>query len=149
MIKLDPVYPRILADRDNYRKWYLDEPVQVELHNGHVLRIPKGYRFDAHSVPFLFRWIFPKKEGKDIYASMIHDFLIDIEMFLRYNRRFQDEVYTIMMHDSIYQTNKYRSFFMPLAVRLFGFLKFGIWGDYRGEPKLNTKVNIIVMNDTI
>ena len=82
---MQPTYPRLLKDRDKYRRWYLDEPVTVQLSDGHRLDIPKGYRFDAHSVPFVFRLLFPKYNTRDVYASMVHDCLVDIEMFHRFN----------------------------------------------------------------
>lgn len=144
---MNPVYPRILRDRDNYRRYYLDEEVTVTLSNGHVLTIPKGYRFDAHSVPWVFRLFFPKDGGgNDIYASMVHDFLIDLEMFLRYNRKFQDGEYARLMNEPEYKTSSYRSKYMPVAVRIWGWLKYDLFGDYRGEPKENTVLKVIVIH---
>lgn len=139
---LTPKYPRILKDRDNYRKWYLDEDTEIHLPNGDTMTIPKGYRFDAHSVPFIFRWIFPKKQGDDIYAAMVHDYLIDVEMFLRYNRKFQDNIYRLIMESPAYKTSNFRSFWMPKAVRFFGWLNFDIWGDFRGVNKHRKKLEI-------
>ena len=50
-----PTYPRILKDRDQFNDWYLDEDTVITLHNGHILELPKGFRFDSHSVPFFAR----------------------------------------------------------------------------------------------
>lgn len=142
---MQPTYPRLLKDRDKYRRWYLDEPVTIQLSDGHRLDIPKGYRFDAHSVPFIFRLLFPKYNSRDVYAAMVHDCLIDIEMFHRFNRRFIDNEYKRLMEMPEYFGNRYRRFLMPLAVRLWGFLAWDIWGDYRGEPKKNTTLHIDVV----
>jgi len=151
MTRLTPKYPRILRDRDNYRRWYLDQPIIVELNNGDKLNIPKGYRFDAHSVPFIFTLFFKKTynvgidgiQGKnDIYCSMIHDFLIDTEMFLRYTRKDQDSVYRSLMLCPVYSVSKWRSIFMPLAVSTYGYLRYTLWGDYRGEPKEDVYIRI-------
>lgn len=146
MIELLPQYPRIVPDRDKYRKWYLDEDVRVRLFNGHTFIIPKGYRFDGHSVPKLLRWLFPRHKGLDIYAALLHDYLIDVQMFLRYTRAFQDTVYTIMMQNPLYTSSNFRSVFMPRAVKTFGFLKHTLWGDYRGDPKIGTEL-IIKLNE--
>lgn len=142
---MHPTYPRLLRDRDNYRKWYLDEPVLIYLSDGHQARIPKGYRFDAHSVPLIFRWLFPKRDGHDIYAAMVHDYLVDVEMFHRFNRKFIDNEYTRFMNMPEYFTNKHRRYLMPRAVRLWGFLRWTLWGDYRGTPKPNTVIDIHVV----
>lgn len=132
---------RILRDRDNYRKWYLDEDITHVLHNGDILKINKGYRFDAHSVPRPFRWVFQQYDGRDILAALVHDYLVDTAPWHRYNRRFIDREYTSLMQ--LYAT-KHRAFFMPLAVRLYGFLAFDLWCDYRGEIKPDTKVEVKV-----
>ena len=129
---MKPTYPRILPDRDRYRRFYLDEQTEVTLHNDDIIVIPKGYRFDGHSVPIIFRLLF-KKYGKDIYAAMVHDFLIDMESLFRYNRKFQDAEYKRFMNMPEYRESWYRSKFMPLAVRFYGFIRFDIWGDNRGE----------------
>lgn len=147
---MKPTYPRLLRDRDDYRRFYLDEDVKITLHNGHTFSIPKGYRFDGHSVPWLFRVFFAKDAGgNDLYASMVHDALIDLEMFLRYDREFQDYEYWRFMQMPEYKTNKFRSTWMPRAVRLWGWLKFDIWGDYRGEPKPDTKVTVTLEQDAV
>ena len=143
---MQPTYPRLLRDRDNYRKWYLDEPVTVFLSKGHTLEIPKGYRFDAHSVPLIFRPLFPKRKGNDVYAAMVHDCLIDIEMFHRFNRKFIDKEYRRFMEMPEYRTSRFRTYWMPRAVRLAGWLAWDLWGDFRGNPKDNThlQINIVV-----
>lgn len=139
---MQPTYPRLLKDRDSYRRWYLDEPVTIYLSDGHILELCKGYRFDAHSVPFIFRWLFPKKKGNDVYAAMVHDALIDVEMFHRFNRKFIDNEYKRFMNMPEYFTSKLRRYWMPKAVRLAGFLMWDVWGDNRGKPKPNTNLQI-------
>lgn len=135
-----PTHPRIIRDRDHYRRWYLDEDVTIYLKDGHVIELSKGYRFDAHSVPFLFRLFFPRYNSRDIYAALVHDALVDFESLHRFNRKYIDDVYTMYMRKPEYFSNKWRAFFMPLAVRTFGFLRFTLWNDYRGEPKPGTRI---------
>ena len=125
---------KIIPDRDRYRKWYLGDRVFHILHNGDVLKIHEGYRFDGHSVPWLFRWIFPQYDT-DIFAALVHDFLIDTAPWHRYDRKFIDQEYTRLMK---IHSHGLRRFWMPKAVTLSGYLKHTLWGDYRGEPKEDT-----------
>jgi hypothetical protein len=134
--------PRIIPDKAKYRRWYLDEDVTHQLHNGHLLHISKGYRFDAHSVPFPFRLLFPKYNEQDIYAALIHDALCDLAPWHRYPRKFMDKEYTILMQRYSHGRRKY---WMPFAVWLYGWVRYTLWGDYRGEyDKYKTKVSVTV-----
>ncbi len=128
---LTPTYPKILPDRDRYRRYYLDEETTVTLSNGDIKVIPKGYRFDGHSIPFIFRMFYPAFDH-DVYAAMVHDYLIDMESLWRYNRKFQDMEYRHLMERPEYFASKTRRYFFPRVVRFFGFIKFDMWGDNRG-----------------
>lgn len=141
---MTPQYPRILRDRDNYRKYYLDEDVTIALLDGSSLTVGKGYRFDGHSVPFVFRLFFPKYNENDIYCALVHDALVDFESMHRYNRAYIDYVYRSYMNAPAYKSNEWRAYFMPIAVSVWGFLRFTIWGDHRGEPKPNTHISVKV-----
>lgn len=134
---------RIIPDRDKWRNWYLDEDAVYILTNGDVLRIDKGYRFDGHSVPFIFRWIFPRYDKSDIEAAMIHDYIIDTMPWTRYNRKFADAQYKHFMH--ALSTNYFRRNWMPVVVRMYGYLRYDIWGDYRGYMKYKTSVYVKVI----
>lgn len=142
---MKPTYPRIIPDRDQYRDWYLDEDVTIPLLDGNTLSVSKGYRFDAHSVPWAFRWAFPRYNNKDIYCALVHDALIDFESMHRYNRAYIDNVYKVYMNSPHYKSTKLRAFFMPLAVSVYGYLRFTMWGDYRGEPKENQTIVVSVV----
>lgn len=136
MVCLDPTHPKIRPDRDRQYRFFLDEDVTVTLQNNNTHLIPKGYRFDGHSIPRIFWFWFPAFDA-DVYAALVHDWLIDTEMFWRYNRAFQDETYKTLMHDPQYFASRYRRLCFPIVVRLFGWLRFGLWGDFRGEIKSN------------
>lgn len=138
-----PAKPKIVPDRDNYRNWYLDETIHVLLENGDDLLIEKGYRFDAHSVPWWARWAFPQYDT-DIAAALVHDYLVDTAPWHRYNRAFIDRQYTTIMRDPRWSVSRWRSKWMPRAVMIYGYLRFTLWGDYRGDPKLNTRVYVKV-----
>ena len=128
---MQPKYAKILPDRDRYRRFYLDEDVTLTLANGDIKIIPKGYRFDGQSVPYLFR-LFQPTFDRDIYAAMVHDYLIDMESLWRYNRKFQDDEYTRFMNKPEYFASRFRRYVFPKVVRLYGFLAFDIFGDNRG-----------------
>lgn len=148
MISLTPTYPRILPDRDAVFNWYIDEPFMIKIVQDDktlIIECPKGYRVDAHSVPFLAKLIFPKVKGLDFYCSVVHDILINEESLLRINRKFQDNIYDEMMWMPEYKTSNFRSMYMPLAVKLSGYLRYTIWGDNRGEPKDYTKLTLTLV----
>lgn len=134
---------KIIPDRDKWRRWYLDEDTAFILTNGDVLRIDKGYRFDGHSVPFLFRWLFAEYDTDDIEAALVHDYIIDTMPWTRYNRKFADTQYKHYMQKLA--TKKLRRVVMPFCVRLYGFLKYDIWGDNRGALKYKTSVYVKVI----
>jgi len=125
------MYPKILPDRDKFRAYYLDEDVDVYLSNGDLVTIEKGYRFDGQSVPFPFSLCF-KQSSRDIYAALVHDYLIDRSPWTRYNRKFQDNEYLYFMNKPEYFQSRVRKYLFPKVVRLFGFLRYDIWGDNRG-----------------
>lgn len=173
---MTPTYPRLLPDRDKLRKWYVLEGFEHELHNGDKIYPHKGYRFDGHSlnpaIVFLSLvaafcvwnwWLIPANlcwslillcaylkyryvQPKDILASLIHDYLIDLEHSHRYNRAFMDKEYEILMNQ---YSSGIRKWVMPKAVWLAGYLKFTLLGDYRGEPKPNTRIEVKVTHDTV
>ena len=132
----------IIPDRDKTRNWYLDEPVKLELINGDTIHVDRGYRFDGHSVPLIFRWLFPRYNEQDIVAALVHDALLDTMPWHRYPRKFIDLNYSAYMQD--YSTPK-RAFWMPLAVRVWGFIVSKGWSDYRGDyNKYQTTVRVTV-----
>jgi len=147
---MTPAYPRLLPDRDEKNDWYLDEDVLITLYNGNTLHIGKGYRFDSHSVPWWARWLFKRYiktdigKPNDVYAALVHDVLISLDGWHRYNRKFEDTEYKRFMNMPEYKINSMRSFWMPLAVRTWGWLKYDVWGDYRGIPKVDTKVRVVI-----
>lgn len=80
-IKLSRVYGSNKVNR--YR---LEENIAVQLSNGAVLNIPKGYEWDLSSVPRLF-WIALAPDGDFQLAALIHDYLYENALF---SRKFAD-----------------------------------------------------------
>lgn len=152
---ISPTYPRILRDRDQFNDWYLDEDTVITLHNGHILDLPKGFRFDSHSVPFFARPFFPKflpsaptddnrYPGNDIYVAMIHDALVALDHWHRYNREFEDNEYWVLHQLPEYKMSEARAFWMSLAVSVNGYLRWTMWGDDRGTPKRYSRVTVTI-----
>ena len=132
----------IVPDRDCWRNWYLNDDVSHVLHNGDVLWINKGFRFDAHSVPFIFRLLFRRYNKDDIFAALVHDYLIATMPWHRYGRRFIDKEYKILMDK---HSSGMRKFWMPKVVYLMGFLKTRFYlKDYRGDLKDKTLIEVRV-----
>lgn len=129
--------PRILPDRDNVRNWYLDEDVTHVMHNGDVLQIGKGYRFDGHSTR-PFHHIF-KQNDTDILAALVHDFLLDTRPWHRYSRKFIDQEYYHIMQTVSYG---YRKKVMPFVVRCWGFLMSFGWTECRGDYQGNVFISV-------
>ena len=149
---MTPKYPRLLKDRDKLNDWYLDEDVVVPLTGGHTLRIQKGFRFDSHSVPWYMRWLFPRylptadNYKNDIYAAMVHDYLIATEHWHRFSRSYMDEEYRMFMNMSEYKMSDLRSKWMPWGVKLNTKIKY-LNKDYRGAVKPNTRVFVSITNN--
>ena len=70
----------ILEDLDDGNIWKLHSPL-VFVYNADnnpvIIRVPKGFRTDLASVPWVFRWLFPK-HGKYTRAAVLHDYLYSI-----------------------------------------------------------------------
>lgn len=134
--------PIVVPDRDKYRKWYLDCDFFMKLEDGHSVLIPKGFRFDGHSVPWFLRWLFPKYHKDDLTAALVHDYLGETVAFHRFDRKWRDEQYTYVMN--LYATNEFRKKWMPFGVKWWGYIVTRGWQDYRGEVKPNTQLKVSV-----
>jgi len=124
---MNPPYPHINPDRDRIRRFYLCEDVTITLSDGTEYPIEAGYRFNGHSIPPGFKGIFPVYD-LDVYAALVHDNLLDTEMFHRYKRKFIDEQYVHFMHKPEYFATKTRRFLFPRVVKFFGYIKRTMWG---------------------
>ena len=138
--------PRIVPDRDNYRKWYLDEDFRTALTDGTVLIIKKGYRFNGHSTGIL-GFLLRDHSGSDIVAALVHDYLLDTMPWHRFTRKFIDDEYWLF--HQLYSHSKIRTFLMPKGVYFWGFVKTLGYRDFRGEIKPNTVVEVIVTHDGV
>ena len=145
---IHPTHPRYLPDRDRTNDWYLDEDFTFQMRNGNYVTIKKGFKWDSHSVPILFRLATPRyihtEQGtnNDIYAALIHDVLVAAEHWLPYTRAMQDAEYAYYM--KVYQMTWWRRFIMPKAVWLYGFIAYTLWWDYRGLVEDGEHVHYVI-----
>jgi len=124
---MTPKYPHINADKDRERRFYLCEDVEVTLTDGTKVLIEEGYRFDGHSIPFIFRAFFPVYDI-DVYAALVHDYLIDTQPWHLYKRSFIDVQYKHFMEQPEYFATKTRRFLFPRVVSFMGYIKRTVWG---------------------
>ena len=70
----------------------LIKPIQIELSDGSIFQLEKGWEFDGASVPWIFQPLFPKF-GIYTYNALVHDLLY----FIHYNddRKFCDKEHFI------------------------------------------------------
>lgn len=129
---------KILPDRDKWRKFYLDQDYTFYF-DGHTFKIRKGYRFDGHSVPYIARTIFAP--DTNLTAALVHDYIIDTMPWHRFGYRFAARAYLKAMRNDTW----IRRNIMPFAVTAWAYIKTGIKGDYRGEVKARTVVDVHVV----
>lgn len=124
---MEPKHPRINPDRDREKYLFLDDTVVVTLSNGDTITIEKGFKFDGHSVPRFLWCIFPPYDC-DVYAALVHDALCSGQFspFKQYTRKFIDMEYMRFMQE--YKATDARSFWMPLGVRVSGFIRYDMRG---------------------
>lgn len=111
-----PRYPRLVFRRDCVE---LARNATVRIPDLAHFVIPAGYQWDGHSVPWLFRGLFPQHDG-DIYAAMAHDMAYEYNLTLGIDRKVADEVYRVLMNHPDYYSGWLRATVMPWAVRWFG-----------------------------
>ena len=128
--------PKIVPDRDNWRNWFVNQK-HTFYFEGHTFIVRQGYRFDGHSTRPL-HWLF--KQNKHLEAALLHDYIIDTMPWHRFGKRFAARAYRHYMQDD----TKWRRTFMPPAVTAYAWLKTCIKGDYRGEIKPHTVVDVRV-----
>ena len=129
---------KILPDRDKWRNWYVDVD-HIFYFEGHCFRVRKGYRFDGHSVPWFAAWVFKPDVNKE--AAMLHDYILDTMPWHRFGKRFAARAYVDIMQNDTWA----RRTFMPAVVTASAYIKTCLRGDYRGEIKPNTVVDVSVL----
>lgn len=121
---MDPKYPRINPDRDNIRPLYLAEDVSVTLSNGDTITIEEGFRFDGTSIPWFMK---PFMSGfrNDVFAALVHDWLIHKAPIYRYPKSFIDDQYAFIANKPEYFVSKLRRYFFPKAIKFRSLFRRG------------------------
>ena len=65
---------KILKSKDKWKQYVLEQTIVVELSNGKVIQIKKGFEWDLSSVPRIF-WTLLLPNGDFIIAALVHDYL--------------------------------------------------------------------------
>lgn len=108
-IGLSPVYP---LERRNF--FYIAFDLRVQLSDGSIVIIPKGFKTDLSSVP---RWLWALKPpfGNFLLAALIHDYLYVNRIGTRRTADREMLIWSNVIHDNLVD-----NFTRWLAVRLFG-----------------------------
>lgn len=83
---------RLYFSKDKWKQYVLLNDVVIELSNGHLITIPKGFKWDLSSVPRMFWSILPP-DGDFEIAALIHDFLYQhhrTHPYIYFKRSFAD-----------------------------------------------------------
>jgi hypothetical protein len=82
-VKTSVVYP---ITRD--RHFVVTKETNVELSDGKIITIPKGFVFNGSSSPRFLWWIFPSY-GNFFFAALVHDYLYDIRY--KFDKKYADK----------------------------------------------------------
>lgn len=82
-VKTSVVYP---ITRD--RHFVVIKETNIELSDGKIITIPKGFVFNGSSSPRFLWWIFPSY-GNFFFAALIHDYLYEIRY--KFDKKYADK----------------------------------------------------------
>jgi hypothetical protein len=102
---------------------------EERVYNGKILKVPKGFRYDGASVPWLFRRIFPQIEPKTRKAVLFHDYGYKVQPLGWTRKEFDLIFYYQMIKDG---KNRVLALLGYWAVRCFGWIP---WRNNRRAKK--------------
>ncbi len=112
-------YSRIIKGT-KWNRYTLENDISIQLSNGEIINIPKGFKYDLSSTP-RFLWTILPPDGDFAIAALIHDYLYVNKL---YGRKFSDlEMlkWSIVMNGtrkiSLKNIDNYTRYY---GVRLFG-----------------------------
>ena len=98
--------------------WKIQNPLTVELSNGEVINIPKGFVYDMSTVPkWLWSFIRPVNDG--LFGYLVHDALYINKVKGMTRKQVDDEM---LFWTNITNDNKFDNKFRYTIVRLLGWL---------------------------
>lgn len=119
---------RRVSGKQNIPYYRLEKSLQIQLSNGDIIKIPKGFIWDLSSVPRFLWWLLPP-DGDFELASLIHDYLYIKRKELSYSRKFADD--EMLLWSKVVSGTKSKISIRNLdnqvryiAVRLFGWIVY-------------------------
>lgn len=131
MITKDDVVEQLMTDeliqqsyvysRRSKKYWKIINPLTIELSNGKIISIPKGFTYDNSSVPqFLWGLIKPVNDG--LLAALIHDYLYVNND--KHNMTQKECDKEMLFWLNIINDDNIDNYLRYFAVRLFGWTKW-------------------------
>ncbi len=107
----------IYSDKSG-KYWKIQNPITVELSNGEVINIPKGFLYDMSTVPkWLWSFIRPFNDG--LFGYLVHDALY-VNKVNGMTRKQADK--EMLFWTNITNDNKFDNYLRYFVVRLLGWL---------------------------
>jgi hypothetical protein len=75
----NPIHIRRVFGNNSINKYELLKTLKIELSNGKIITIPKGYTWDLSSVPRFLWWLLPP-DGDFQIGALIHDYLYEFKV---------------------------------------------------------------------
>jgi hypothetical protein len=107
----------IYSDKSS-KYWKIQNPITVELSNGKVINIPKGFVYDMSTVP-KWLWSFVRPINDGLFGYLVHDVLY-INKVNGMTRKQADK--EMLFWTNIVNKNKFDNYLRYYVVRLFGWL---------------------------
>ena len=98
--------------------WKIQNPLTIELSNGEVINIPKGFVYDMSTVP-KWLWSFVRPVNDGLFGYLVHDVLY-VNKVKGMTRKQADK--EMLFWTSITNDNKFDNKFRYYIVRLLGWL---------------------------
>lgn len=92
---------RVIRATDKWCRYRLEKELNIQLSNGDIITIPKGFETDISSVPRIF-WAMLAPDGDFAIGAIIHDYLYVNKL---YNRQFNDRE-MLKWSKALYSTNR-------------------------------------------
>jgi len=107
----------IYSDKSS-KYWKIQQPLTVQLSNGEIINIPKGFVYDMSTVP-KWLWSFVRPVNDGLFGYLVHDVLY-INRVKGMTRKQADK--EMLFWTNIVNSNKFDNYLRYYIVRLLGWL---------------------------
>ena len=107
----------IYSDKSG-KYWKIQQSLTVELSNGKIINVPKGFVYDMSTVP-KWLWSFVRPVNDGLFGYLVHDVLY-INRVNGMTRKQADK--EMLFWTSIVNSNKFDNYLRYYIVRLLGWL---------------------------